>query len=50
MKPRRVVDPDDALTPAEAKRLRQSLNTKDTKRPQALCLRPPKSVANEVGG
>jgi bifunctional DNA-binding transcriptional regulator/antitoxin component of YhaV-PrlF toxin-antitoxin module len=25
VKPRRVVDPDDVLTPAEAKRLRQSL-------------------------
>jgi hypothetical protein len=25
VKPKRVVDPDDALTPAEAKRLRQSL-------------------------
>ena len=44
VKPRRLVDPDDALTPAEAKRLRQSLvQTKQGK------TRPWADIKHELG-
>jgi AbrB family looped-hinge helix DNA binding protein len=44
MKPKRVVDPDDVLTPAEAKRLRQSL--KQTRQGKT---RPWAEIKHELG-
>ncbi|MGB7762503.1 MAG: hypothetical protein WBL61_21895 [Bryobacteraceae bacterium] len=44
LKPRRLVDPDDVLTPAEAKRLRQSL--KQTRQGKT---RPWSEIKDELG-
>ena len=44
VKPRRVVDPDDVLTPTEAKRLRQSL--KQTRQGKT---RPWADIKHELG-
>jgi hypothetical protein len=44
VKPRRIVDPDDVLTPAEAKRLRQSL--KQTRQGRT---RPWADIKHELG-
>ena len=44
IKPKRVVDPDDVLTPAEAKRLRRSL--KQTREGKT---RPWSQIKNELG-
>jgi AbrB family looped-hinge helix DNA binding protein len=44
VKPKRVVDPDDVLTPSEAKRLRQSL-----KQTRAGKTRPWPQIKHELG-
>jgi hypothetical protein len=44
LKPKRLVDPDDVLTPAEAKRLRQSL--KQTRQGKT---RPWADIKHELG-